>query len=138
MKITIEATVAAPIEAVWKAWTSPADIQQWNAASDDWHCPRAVIDLKPGGRFTYRMEARDGSMGFDLEGTFKNIVPNERIDFALDDERHVSVEFSGGDERVTVRESFEAESTHSIEQQRQGWQAILDRFAQHVESQKAG
>ncbi len=77
-------------------------------------------------------------MGFDLEGTFISIIPNERIDFALDDERHVSVEFSGGDEWVTVRESFDPESTHSIEQQRQGWQAILDRFAQHVEAKSAG
>ncbi len=135
MRITIEANVAAPVEAVWTAWTSPADIQQWNAASDDWHCPGAEIDLRPGGTFSYRMEAKDGSMGFDLEGTFTKVVPYERIEFALEDGRLVAVEFAESDASVTVRESFEAESTNSAEQQRQGWQAILDTFARHVEAQ---
>lgn len=134
MRITIEAHVAAPIEEVWKAWTSPADIQQWNAASDDWHCPSAEIDLRTGGTFSYRMEAKDGSMGFDLEGTIKKVALYERIDFALGDERQVAVEFVESDGSVTVRESFDAESAHTGEQQRQGWQAILDRFARHVEA----
>jgi uncharacterized protein YndB with AHSA1/START domain len=127
MRITIEVHVAAPIEEVWKAWTSPADIQQWNAASEDWHCPSAEIDLSPGGKFSYRM-------GFDLEGTFTKVVPYELIEFALEDERLVAVEFAESFESVTVRESFDAESTNSGEQQRQGWQAILDRFARHVEA----
>jgi uncharacterized protein YndB with AHSA1/START domain len=136
MRITIEVNVAAPIEEVWKAWTSPADIQQWNAASEDWHCPSAEIDLSPGGMFSYRMEAKDGSLGFDLKGTFMKIVSNELIEFALEDERLVAVEFAENDESVIVRESFDAESTNSVEQQRQGWQAILDRFSRHVEAKK--
>jgi uncharacterized protein YndB with AHSA1/START domain len=136
MRITIEVHVAAPIEEVWKVWTSPADIQQWNAASEDWHCPSAEIDLKPGGKFSYRMEAKDGRMGFDLEGTFTKAVPYELIEFALEDERLVVVEFAESDESVTVRESFDAESTNSGEQQRQGWQAILDSFARHVEAKQ--
>jgi uncharacterized protein YndB with AHSA1/START domain len=136
MRITIEVNVAAPIEEVWKAWTSPADIQQWNAASEDWHCPSAEIDLSPGGMFSYRMEAKDGSLGFDLKGTFMKIVSNELIEFALEDERLVAVEFAENDESVIVRESFDAESTNSVEQQRQGWQAILDRFSHHVEAKK--
>ncbi|MCP9915973.1 SRPBCC family protein [Cyanobium sp. ATX 6F1] len=134
MQITIEVNVSAPIEEVWSAWTSPADIQQWNAASEEWHCPSAEIDLNPGGKFSYRMEAKDGSMGIDLEGTFTKIVLNELIEFALEDQRLVAVEFAESDESVTVRESFDAESTNSGELQRQGWQAILVRFARHVEA----
>lgn len=134
MQITIEVNVAAPIENVWKAWTTPADIQQWNAASDDWHCPSAEIDLSPDGKFSYRMEAKDGSMGFDFVGTFTKVVPNELIEFSLEDERLVSVEFTQSDDSAIVRESFDAESTNSGEQQRQGWQAILDEFARHVEA----
>lgn len=136
MRITIEANVAAPLEEVWKAWTSPADIQPWNAASEDWHCPSAEIDLSLGGKFSYRMEAKDGSMGFDLEGTFTKVCPYELIEFAIEDERLVAVEFAESDQSVTVRETFDAESTNSAEQQRQGWQAILDRFARHVEAKK--
>lgn len=136
MRITIEVKVAAPIEQVWKAWTSPADIQLWNAASDDWYCPSAEIDLSHGGKFSYRMEAKDGSMGFDFEGTFTKVVPYDLIEFALADERLVAVEFTEGNQTVTIRESFDAESINSGEQQRQGWQAILDRFARHVEAQK--
>lgn len=136
MRITIEGNIAAPIEEVWNAWTSPADIQQWNAASEDWHCPSAVIDLSPGGKFSYRMEAKDGSMGFDFEGTFTKVVPYELIEFALADERLVVVEFAESDHSVSVRESFDAESTNSGEQQRQGWQAILARFARHVEAKQ--
>ncbi len=136
MRITIMVHVAAPIKEVWKAWTSPADIQQWNAASEDWHCPSAEIDLSPGGKFSYRMETKNGSMGFDLKGTFTKVVPCELIEFVLEDERQVAVEFAESDESVTVRESFDAESTNSGEQQRQGWQAILDRFARHVEAKK--
>ncbi len=136
MRITIEVSVAAPIEEVWKAWTSPEDIQQWNAASVDWHCPSAQIDLRPGGKFSYRMEAKDGSMGFDLEGTFTKVVPYELIEFDLEDDRLVVVKFAESEGSATVRESFDAESTNSGEQQRHGWQAILDRFARHVEAKQ--
>ena len=138
MKITIEETVAAPVEAVWTAWTTPADITRWNAASDDWHCPSAEIDLRPGGRFSYRMEARDGSVGFDFAGTFTEVVPNELIELSLGDGRSVTVEFVVEDGAVTVRQSVDAESVHAAEQQRQGWQAILSNFARHTEAKTAG
>lgn len=134
MKITIEATAAAPIEAVWRAWTTPEDIMRWNAASADWHCPAAELDLRPGGQFSYRMEARDGSMGFDFAGTFTRVIPSEVIEYSLGDERSVTVEFAASAQAVTIRETFDAESSHSAEQQRQGWQAILNNFARHVEA----
>lgn len=134
MKITIEAEVAAPIGDVWAAWTTPKDIEAWNAASDDWHCPHAEIDLRPDGPFAYRMEARDGSVGFDFTGTIAQIVPRESITYSLGDGRIVAVEFASERDRVVVRETFEAESGVPAELQRQGWQAILDNFARHVES----
>ena len=136
MKITVETRIAAPIEKVWQAWNTPKDIMQWNAASDDWHTTRAEVDLKVGGKFSSRMEAKDGSMGFDFEGTYSKIVPHRLIESTIGD-RALVVEFIAGvpgGKGVTVRETFDAEDTHSIEQQRGGWQAILDRFARHVES----
>ncbi|MGA8514823.1 MAG: SRPBCC family protein [Burkholderiaceae bacterium] len=133
MKITVETTVHASAQEVWRAWTTPQDIMQWNAASDDWHTPRASVDLRVGGTFTSRMEARDGSMGFDLKGTYTRIVPQQFIEFALEDARLVQVEFVATPGGVTVRETFDAEGTHTTDQQRQGWQAILDNFARHVE-----
>lgn|GEM_PF-418353 len=136
MKITLEATIAAPIEVVWRAWTTPDDIKRWNAASDDWHCPAAELDLRPGGQFSYRMEARDGSMGFDFAGAFTRVIPNEVIAYSLGDERAVAVEFVASAQSVTIRETFDAESSHTAEQQRQGWQAILNHFARYVEARK--
>ena len=134
MKITVETLVDAPLEAVWRAWNSPDDIVQWNAASDDWHTTRASVDLREGGAFSSRMEAKDGSFGFDFAGTYTRIVPNELIESSFGD-RTLRVEFVPGADGVTVRETFDAEPTHSIDQQRDGWQAILDRFSRHVESQ---
>lgn len=131
MKITVETTIVAPIEIVWRAWTTPDDIKQWNAASDDWHTTAATVDLREGGVFSSRMEAKDGSVGFDFEGTYTKIVPQERIECVLGD-RVLVVEFINGTNGVTVRETFDAEETHPIEMQRAGWQAILDRFAKHV------
>jgi len=135
MKITVETTVAAPIEEVWRAWTSPDDIKQWNAASDDWHTTAATVDLRVGGAFSSRMEAKDGSVGFDFAGTYTKVVPYERIEFTFGD-RVAVVEFTQGNGGVVVRETFDAEETHTSEQQRQGWQAILDRFARHVEARR--
>jgi uncharacterized protein YndB with AHSA1/START domain len=132
MQITVETTVRAPIEAVWRAWTTPDDICRWNSASDDWHTTRAAVDLRVGGAFSSRMEAKDGSMGFDFAGTYTEVVDQALIVCALGD-RSLRVEFLPGSGGVTVRETFDAEPTHSIEQQRQGWQAILDKFARHVE-----
>ena len=140
MKITIETTVDAPLERVWSAWTTPEDITQWNAASDDWCCPSAKSELRVGGEFCYRMEARDGSAGFDFEGKFTRVEPQRRIEFVLGNSlgaaRVVVVEFEAGDEGVIVRETFDADEVHSVEQQRQGWQSILDRFKRHVEGRQ--
>ena len=133
MNITVETTVAAPVEAVWRAWTTPADIVQWNTASDDWHTTAASVDLREGGTFSSRMEAKDGSAGFDFAGTFTRVVPHERIEFAFGD-RSAVVEFVAAGDRTVVRETFDPEQTFSHEQQRAGWQAILDRFARHVEA----
>jgi uncharacterized protein YndB with AHSA1/START domain len=132
MKITVETTVAAPVEEVWRAWTTPEDIKQWNAASDDWHTTAAAVDLRAGGRFSSRMEAKDGSAGFDFAGTYTAVVPHERIESEFGG-RTLTVEFIPAGGRVTVRETFDAEDTHPAERQRAGWQAILDRFARHVE-----
>jgi len=132
MKITVETVVAAPIEAVWQAWNTPVDIVMWNTASPDWHTTRASVDLRVGGAFSSRMEARDGSMGFDFEGTFTTIVPHSLIESSFGD-RTLRVEFIEGAGGVTVRETFDAETVFPVEQQRAGWQAILDNFARHVE-----
>ncbi len=136
MKITVETTVAAPIEDVWRAWTTPEDIMQWNAASDDWHTTNATVDLRVGGAFSSRMEAKEGSMGFDFAGTYTKIVHHELIEYSLEDGRVVLVEFAAGHNGVAVRETFDAESTNAAEQQRQGWQAILNNFARHVEASR--
>jgi len=135
MKISIETTVRAPVAEVWRAWTSPEDIKQWNAASDDWHTVSSSVDLREGGEFSSRMEAKDGSMGFDFAGTYTKIVPHKLIECTFGD-RGLQVEFIEIPGGVTVRETFDAESTHSIDQQREGWQAILDKFAHHVEHQR--
>lgn len=135
MKITVETQVAAPIEDVWRAYTTPEDIVQWNAASADWHTTRASVDLREGGAFSSRMEAKDGSAGFDFAGTYTKIVPHARIEYAFGD-RTALVEFVAGEGRVTVRVSFDAEDTYPIEQQRGGWQAILDNFARHVQAKR--
>ena len=135
MKITVQTVIHAPINEVWRAWTTPADITQWNAASDDWHTTRASVDLRAGGAFSSRMEAKDGSMGFDFAGTYTKVIENELIECSLGD-RALRVEFLPGSDGVTVRETFDSEPTHSEAQQRQGWQAILDNFARHVEGRK--
>jgi uncharacterized protein YndB with AHSA1/START domain len=136
MQISIETTVNAGVDQVWAAWTTPDDINQWNAASDDWHNPRSTNDLRPGGRFSYRMEARDGSFGFDFEGTYTTVVPHELIEYVLDDDRKVSIRFERSETGVHVVETFEAEDKNTAELQRQGWQSILNRFAAYVESKK--
>jgi uncharacterized protein YndB with AHSA1/START domain len=133
LKITVETVVKAEVSTVWSAWNSPVDIQQWNAASDDWHTPRASVDLREGGKFSSRMEAKDGSAGFDFEGTYTKVVPQKLIEYAMADGRKVQVEFSRRGDATHVRETFDAESQNPVEMQRQGWQSILDNFARHVE-----
>jgi uncharacterized protein YndB with AHSA1/START domain len=134
-KITVESHVAAPLQEVWRAWNTPDDIKQWNAASDDWHTTKSAVDLRVGGAFSSRMEAKDGSMGFDFAGTYTKVVEHKLIESSFGD-RVLLVEFIAGQGGVTVRETFDAESTHSVEQQRQGWQAILNNFKKHVESNR--
>jgi len=133
MKITVETKIAAPVELIWQAYTTPEDIMQWNAASDDWHTPAATADLREGGTFCFRMEAKDGSMGFDFAGTYTKIIEHQLIEYTFGD-REARVEFTPGSDGVGVRVTFDSEPTHSIEQQRAGWQAILDNFARHVEA----
>lgn len=135
MKLTVQTVVKAPPAKVWHAYTSPDDIVQWNTASDDWHTTRATVDLRVGGAFCSRMEAKDGSSGFDFTGTYTKVVPQAVIEYAFGDRRG-AVEFETGGNGVTVRVTFDAEAEHPVEQQRQGWQAILDRFARHVESRQ--
>ena len=136
MTITVEKMVRAPIERVWEAYTTPAEILKWNAASDDWHTTKASVDLRAGGAFSSRMEAKDGSFGFDFAGTYTNVIPRRLIEYAFGD-RTAKVEFTQAAEGVNVAVSFDPESTHSIEQQQSGWQAILNNFARHTEASVA-
>ena len=134
MKITVETLVKADPGTVWNAWNTPEEIEQWNSAHESWHTPRSTVDLREGGTFSSRMEARDGSEGFDFEGTYTRIVPGQVVEYRMSDGREVTVEFveqSGG---VLVRETFDAESENPPELQRQGWQAILDNFGRYVEA----
>jgi len=132
MKITVETRVKADLNTVWHVWNNPEDIKQWNAASDDWHTTQSTVDLREGGKFSARMEARDGSVGFDFEGTYTRVLPQKLIEYRLGDGREVKVEFTEDANEVRVKETFEAESQFDHEHQRQGWQAILDNFARHV------
>jgi len=132
MRISVETTVAAPINEVWRAYTTPEDITQWNAASDDWHTTSAAVDLRVGGTFSSRMEAKDGSMGFDFAGTYTKIVEHQLIEYSFGD-RTAQVEFAEGANGVKVSVVFDAESSHTEEQQREGWLAILNNFKRHVE-----
>ncbi len=132
MRIVVSAHVTAPLMDVWEAYTNPVDIMVWNAASSDWHTTAATVDLRPGGQFSSRMEAKDGSFGFDFAGEYTRVVPGELIEYRFGD-RTARVEFSEDADGVSITVTFDAENLHSEEQQRQGWQAILDNFARHVE-----
>ena len=132
--ITVENTINAPVEKVWRLWTEPEHIKKWNNASDDWHTPHAENDLRPGGKFVSRMEAKDGSFGFDFGGVYDDVRNHESIEYTIGDGRKVKVTFSGQGNHTTVTETFEAENTHSLEMQQGGWQAILDNFKRYVEA----
>ncbi len=133
--ITIETTINAPLDKVWKAWTTPEDIVQWNNASDDWYTPSAENDLTVGGKFVFSMEARDGSSSFDFSGTYENFKEKELLEYLLIDDRKVSVAFKEADGQTKVTETFTPETENSVETQQHGWQAILDNFKQYVEKQ---
>ena len=136
MKITVETLVKAPLKQVWDAWNNPADIKQWNSAQDDWHTTRSTVDLREGGKFVSRMEAKDGSQGFDFEGTYTRIVPQKTIEYRMSDGREVQVDFIERAGGVLVKNTFDAETENPPELQRQGWQAISDSFGRHVEAKK--
>ena len=133
--ITVQTTVNAPVEKVWACWTDPKQITRWNHASPDWHTPKAENDLQEGGRFRFRMESRDGSAGFDFSGTYQKIETHREISYRMDDGRTATILFTPSGQETTISETFEAETTHSEELQRQGWQAILDNFKAYVETQ---
>jgi uncharacterized protein YndB with AHSA1/START domain len=133
--ITIETTVDAPIETVWNCWTEPEHIMKWNSASDDWHTPSATNDLREGGSFTSRMEAKDGSMGFDFGGTYTKVIDHKEIAYTMGDGRTVSIAFDGHDGHTHITETFDPESENSAEMQKAGWQSILDNFKQYAEAQ---
>ena len=134
IKITIESTVKAPVEKVWKLWNGPEHITKWANASDDWHTPFAENDLREGGKFLSRMEAKDGSFGFDFGGVYDKVKQNELIEYTIGDGRKVTVHFTSNDNETKVVETFEAEETNTIEMQRGGWQAILNNFKKYAES----
>jgi uncharacterized protein YndB with AHSA1/START domain len=132
--ITVAVSVNARVEKVWKHWTSPESITKWNNATEEWHTPRAVNDLRKSGKFSYRMEARDGSMGFDFEGTYDNIEEDKKIGYTIADGRKVEIIFIPGDDKTEIIESFEAENNYPLDMQRKGWQSILDNFKKFTES----
>ncbi len=134
-KITVQAMIDAPIETVWKCWTTPEYIIKWNYASDDWQSPWAVNDLRVGGTFDYRMEAKDRSDGFDFGGVYDKVITNELIEYTLGDDRKVQVVFKVLGNKTEIVETFEAEGTNPIDVQQNGWQTILNNFkncAEHM------
>ena len=133
--ITVEATVNAPVEKVWQCWTEPKHIKGWTFASDDWHSPIAENDLRKGGKFRTRMEAKDGSMGFDFGGVYTDVQLNRNIEYAMEDGRKVNVVFTAQGDKTKVTETFDPESQNPVEMQRGGWQAILDNFKKYAESE---
>ena len=132
--ITVACTVNAPVEIVWEYFTKPDHIIGWYFASDDWHAPRAENDIRTGGKFLTRMEAKDGSFGFDFEGIYSEVVPNSLIHYGLADGRQVIIKFTETDEQTTVTESFDPENQNPAEMQQAGWQMILDNFKKYTES----
>ena len=133
-QITVLTIINAPVEKVWESFTHPEHIIEWNFATPEWHCPKAEIDLKPGGKFNYRMEAKDGSFGFDFGGTYDEVRQNEKLLYHLDDDRKVEVTFFENKGKTTVTESFDPDKQHPAEMQQQGWQAILENLKKYVES----
>lgn len=132
--VKIDALINAPVEKIWDCWTKPEHITKWCQASEDWFAPRATNDLRVGGKFTTRMEARDGTMGFDFEGIYTNVKEPSLIEYVLADGRRVSISFIKEEDKYRVVESFDPEGQNPVEMQRAGWQAILDNFKKYVEN----
>ncbi|MEH7128002.1 SRPBCC family protein [Neobacillus drentensis] len=133
VKVTVKATVNAPVEKIWEYWTEPKHITKWNNASDDWHTPIAENDLTVGGKFLTRMEAKDGSFGFDFGGIYDEVKLNELISYTMGDGRKVTITFKAHGNETEVIETFDAETSNPVEMQQAGWQAILDNFKKYVE-----
>jgi uncharacterized protein YndB with AHSA1/START domain len=133
-KVTVEATVNAPVEKVWKYWSEPQHITKWNQASEDWHSPSATNDLRTGGKFSTRMEAKDGSMGFDFGGVYDEVKKHQVIAYTMGDNRKVKVTFTPNGNNTRVVETFDAESENPVDFQKAGWQSILDNFKKYTES----
>lgn len=134
IQITVEALINAPLEKVWIFWTNPAHIVKWNNASDDWHTPRAENDLRTGGKFLSRMEAKDGSAGFDFVGIYDKVLTHSLIEYTMEDGRKVKIEFADVNGATKVTETFDAETQNSVELQRNGWQSILNNFKKYTEN----
>jgi uncharacterized protein YndB with AHSA1/START domain len=135
-RVTVETTVHTPVEKVWRCWTGPEHITKWNNASDDWHTPVAENDLRVGGKFLSRMEAKDGSFGFDFSGVYDEVRLNELISYTLGDGRRVEISFINQGNETKIIESFDPEKENPIEMQQGGWQAILDNFKKYIEISK--
>lgn len=133
-KITVQTTIQAPMEKIWEYWTNPEHVMQWNAASDDWHTPNGTNDLRVGGQFSFHMEAKDQSAGFDFGGTYTDIEHQAKIAYKMEDGREVTITFEQKGDTTTITETFDAENENSPEIQGQGWQAILDNFKKYVEN----
>lgn len=134
-KITVQVTVDVPVEKAWEIWSSPEHIVQWATASEDWHTPKSENDLKPGGGFKNRMEAKDGSAGFDFSGTYDEVREHEFISYTIEDGRKVEITFTEKDGKTELSETFDAENQNPADMQQQGWQAILDNYKKHTEAQ---
>ncbi len=133
-KLTVKITVESPIEKVWKLWTEPIHIVGWNSTSDDWHSPKAENDLREGGKFLSRMEAKDGSMGFDFVGMYTKVEPLRQIEYTLEDDRTVRISFLAEGDKTTITETFEAEHENTLELQQFGWQSIMNNFKKYAEA----
>ncbi len=132
--VTVTAKIGSPIVKVWECWTEPAHIIHWNNASADWHTPHAENDLRTGGRFLSRMEAKDGSMGFDFSGIYDEVILHQKIAYTMEDDRKVTVTFNADGNNTDIIETFEAEQVNPVELQQQGWQSILNNFKNYAES----
>ncbi|HWV70078.1 MAG TPA: SRPBCC family protein [Pseudosphingobacterium sp.] len=133
-RVKVEATVNAPVEKVWKTWNTPSDIMQWNTPDPSWHCPSSENDLRVGGKFKNRMEAKDGSFGFDFEGVYDKVALHKEITYTMGDGRKATTLFTAHNGKTTIETTFDAETENDPEFQKQGWQAILDNFIKHTES----
>jgi len=133
-KITVSTTVNVPVEKAWQLWSEPAHIVKWNSASEDWHTPKAENDLRTGGKFSSRMEAKDGSMGFDFGGEYSDVQPHKKIAYGMSDGRKVDISFEANGNQTTIHQTFDAETQNPVEMQRGGWQSIMDNFKKYAEA----